>query len=62
MTPLVAIIGAGLVLGAAGSGHCAVMCGPLVVLAQPQMFSALVLVDTMGEFIPDTLWLPQVAV
>ena len=36
MTPLVAIIGAGLALGAAGSGHCAVMCGPLVVLAQPR--------------------------
>lgn len=36
MTSLFAIIGAGLVLGAAGSGHCAVMCGPLVVLAQPR--------------------------
>lgn len=36
MTPLFAIIGAGVALGAAGSGHCAVMCGPLVVLAQPQ--------------------------
>ena len=26
----------GLVLGAAGSGHCAVMCGPLVALANPR--------------------------
>ena len=27
---------AGLVLGLAGSGHCAGMCGPLVLLANPR--------------------------
>jgi sulfite exporter TauE/SafE len=34
------IAAAGLALGAAGSGHCAVMCGPLVALAQPRAAGA----------------------
>lgn len=36
MTAMLAIVGAGLALGAAGSGHCAVMCGPLVLLSHPR--------------------------
>ncbi len=36
MTGVIAIVGTGLVLGAAGSGHCAVMCGPLVLLSHPR--------------------------
>jgi sulfite exporter TauE/SafE len=36
MMSLVAILAAGLALGMAGSGHCAVMCGPLVLLSQPR--------------------------
>lgn len=36
MTPLVGVAIGGLVLGAAGSGHCATMCGPLVMLANPR--------------------------
>ena len=30
------VIASGLVLGAAGSGHCAAMCGPLVALSNPR--------------------------
>lgn len=36
MTPLLGAVVGGLVLGAAGSGHCATMCGPLVLLANPR--------------------------
>lgn len=37
MTPAaLASVGAGLVLGLAGSGHCALMCGPLVLLSRPR--------------------------
>ncbi len=36
MIGAVGIAVAGLVLGAAGSGHCAAMCGPLVALANPR--------------------------
>ena len=40
MTGWWAIAGAGLALGAAGSGHCALMCGPIVALAQPRAAGA----------------------
>lgn len=36
MIDTVGIALGGLVLGAAGSGHCAVMCGPLVALSNPR--------------------------
>lgn len=36
MTIMVGIALGGLVLGAAGSGHCAAMCGPLVALSNPR--------------------------
>ena len=36
MNSVVLAAGAGLAMGFAGSGHCAVMCGPLVMLAQPR--------------------------
>jgi len=39
MMTVLAIAAAGLALGLAGSGHCAVMCGPLVMLAQPRVAS-----------------------
>jgi uncharacterized protein len=36
MTAALGVALGGLVLGAAGSGHCAAMCGPLVALANPR--------------------------
>lgn len=36
MIPEIGVALSGLVLGAAGSGHCAAMCGPLVALANPR--------------------------
>lgn len=50
MTDLAPAVLTGLVLGAAGSGHCVAMCGPLVLLTTPHTPSAWALTRHAGLY------------